>query len=207
VSVDHATPANNVPLKTRSRRAPERSRTRYFFPWGLHRFSRDITAGAKRSKRSHVFLDVFFVFGTVFATRAKDINVCTILSLIWKNSLYSIACDDFGRYLYMPGCLFCFVEGLPVILVIDRDGRRLCYDKRFREHAPFGSCSNCVQVFRYLANARKSARRYRATVVHIPGDTRTSVNSAGDVEIRFPQGNGFENVETRPLHMFAVIDQ
>jgi len=46
------------------------------------------------------------------------------------------------------------------IVIHPENGDRLCQDFKWRHHAPFGTYPECVKVYRYMGNARKTARRF-----------------------------------------------
>lgn len=99
------------------------------------------------------------------------------------------------------------------MILIIREDRRLCNDKKWREMAPFGSESICVKVYKQLARARKirdsqnallTVRRKTPDVriVNIP--TGVEINAVGQVMKLTPVGDGTERVEHIPLTNFIV---
>lgn len=66
-----------------------------------------------------------------------------------------------------------------MILIIDAEGRRLCQDGRWREHADFGTYPECVKEYRVAGFARRRAKRIKGTVIQLPADV--TIDRSGDV--------------------------
>ncbi len=99
------------------------------------------------------------------------------------------------------------------MILLIKDGRRLCWDQKWREMAPFGSMSFCVKVYKRIAMARKirdsqnALLQYRGKpadiqVIDIP--TGYEINAVGQVMQTIPVGDGTEKIEHHPLSKFVV---
>lgn len=67
-----------------------------------------------------------------------------------------------------------------MLLIVDRKGRRLCYDNCLRGHANFGGWSSCVKVYQNRSRAiNRACKSSKLMVVAIPKDC--SVNAAGQI--------------------------
>lgn len=55
-----------------------------------------------------------------------------------------------------------------MIIIINKDGLRLCKDNRWRDFAMFGTYASCVKIYKLLGAAKTKARHISGKVVVIP---------------------------------------
>lgn len=74
----------------------------------------------------------------------------------------------------------CIIESMiPMYLIINSTGMRLCEDLRWRSFANFGTYSECVKEYKRKFCAIKIAKRYGGSVVLIPENH--TVDASGSV--------------------------
>jgi hypothetical protein len=66
-----------------------------------------------------------------------------------------------------------------MILIINKENMRLCYDNIWRAFANFGSLSSCVKIYKSLGHAKRRAKRNGGSVVEIPDGL--TIDASGDV--------------------------
>ncbi len=88
-----------------------------------------------------------------------------------------------------------------MILIINKDGWRLCNDGRWRNFAMFGNGSGCVNEYRCMGNARRRAKHIGGIVVQVPEGM--SVDASGLVIETIPTKPGYERVVHHKLIEFA----
>ena len=73
-----------------------------------------------------------------------------------------------------------------LLLVIDREGNRLCRDGRYRSHAFFGTPRSAASQYRNVASARRAAKRAGGYVVALPEGV--TIEMGGTVIKTIPAG-------------------
>ncbi len=54
------------------------------------------------------------------------------------------------------------------MIVIVKNGMRLCQDNRFRNFANFGTFKECVKEYRSAGHAKRKAKRVKGEAVEVP---------------------------------------
>lgn len=104
------------------------------------------------------------------------------------------------------------------MILIIRNGRRLCNDLHWREFASYGSMSSCVKVYKSLGHAIRKRNHINAInnyqhngkgmaqVINLPDGHE--INAAGQVTERvpvlFPDTPGFERIIEHKMEEFIV---
>lgn len=80
------------------------------------------------------------------------------------------------------------------MIFVSKEGKRFCRDRKWRSHAPFGTMSNCLKIYKSMAWAKKTANKYRANVIVLPSDVEMC--ASGKIIRRLPSKHqGFETVK------------
>ena len=104
------------------------------------------------------------------------------------------------------------------MILIIRNGRRLCHDLRWRRFASYGSMSSCVKVYRSMGHAIRKRNHINAInnyqhnglglaqVIDLPNGHE--INAAGQVmetvPVLFPHTPGFERIIEHTMEEFIV---
>lgn len=96
-----------------------------------------------------------------------------------------------------------------LILIINRDGDRLCRDGRWRDFANFGTESSCVKTYKQRDAAKRMAHRVWGRVVVVPSgnaSVKRHVEAGGLVveSHSIPNKPGYEKIFHAALSDFVV---
>lgn len=95
-----------------------------------------------------------------------------------------------------------------MIMVINKDGCRLCQDWKWRSFTHFGTYPECIKVYKHAGSAVRTAAKMGGRVVSVTSDetVERSVEAGGVViEKRPVPGHpGVETCKAVPIHNFVI---
>lgn len=95
-------------------------------------------------------------------------------------------------------------------IIVNARGDMWCRDRKWREHAVFGTVPSAVAVYKSPARAAKTARRIRGKIISIPSDDNVERRLGGHNTViertPAPDKPGYERVKHRSLDDFVVVD-
>ena len=91
-----------------------------------------------------------------------------------------------------------------MFLIIDKEGRRYCQDKKFRDFVSFGTFAECVKVYSKRGWAIRTAWRINCRVVQIPKTITMDSSGILSRNVPCPDKPGYETVEHPNVDEFVV---